>query len=259
MDPGHDIRANVLETALRVQGYLYEEVPFLLRTELVAPATYASLLKAVAGGCTRLNEVAQRAGVEPTAAGKYLTVLRDLALVRREVAFFERAPERSRRGLYGIQDNFILFWFRFILPHQASIEAGQGARVYDEAIFPALDQYMEPIFEEVCREYIRLRWPTRHGMLIRRVGRHWERDWDLDVVAEDARGRLLVGECKWTRAPVGRDALAAFQSRGQSHPLLADRHPQWLYFSRAGFTAGAAAFAARSGIHLLTLRALLAD
>ena len=104
-----------------------------------------------------------------------------------------------------------------------AIEAGQGERVYDEIILPALDGYMGPLFEEVCREYIHLRWAARHGGVIRRVGRHWERDWDLDVGAEDSRGRLLAGECKWTRAPVGRDALAQFQSRAADHVLLAKR------------------------------------
>jgi len=258
MDPRLDMRENLLATALRPQGYLYEEVPFLLRTELMAPATYASLLRAVAGGCTRLNETAQRAGVEPTTAGKYLTVLRDLALVRREVAFFDRAPERSRRGLYIIQDNFVLFWFRFILPNQVAIEAGQGERVYDEIILPTLDGYMGPVFEEVCREYIRLRWAARHRGFIRRVGRHWERDWDLDVVAEDSQGRLLVGECKWTRTPVGRDALAQFQSRAANHALLAKRRPRLLYFSRAGFAQGAIRFALEAGIQLISLRNMLA-
>lgn len=259
MEPRLSLRDNLLAAALRVQGYLYEEVPFLLRSELVAPATYASLLKAVAGGCTRLNEIAQRAGVEPTTAGKYLTVLRDLGLVRREVAFFDRAPERSRRGLHVIQDNFIRFWFRFILPNQAAIEAGQGRRVFDEVILPALDGYMGLIFEQVCREYVHLRWAARHGHLIRRVGRHWERDWELDVVAEDARDRLLVGECKWTRGPLGRDALAAFQSRVESRPWLTEREPELVFFSRSGFQPAASRFAAQARIRLLGLRDLLAD
>jgi uncharacterized protein len=257
MDARLSLRENLLETALRVQGYLYEEVPFLLRTELVAPATYASLLKSVATGCTRLNEIAQRAGVEPTTAGKYLSILRDLALLRREVAFFEPAPERSRRGLHVIQDNFILFWYRFILPNQAAIEAGQGERIYDDVILPALDGYMGPIFEEMCREFVRLRWAACHGTPIRKVGRHWERDFDLDVVAEDTRNRLLVGECKWTRAPIGRDALAAFRSRVINHELFGRRRPQLLYFSRGGFTPGAARFASESRIQLLSLHDLL--
>jgi AAA+ ATPase superfamily predicted ATPase len=256
MDPSLSLRENLLAAALRPQGYLYEEVPFLLRTELMAPATYASLLRAVAGGCTRLNEIAQRAGVEPTTSGKYLSILRDLALVRREVAFFDRAPERSRRGLYVIQDNFVLFWFRFILPNQVAIEAGNGGRVYDEIIVPALDGHMGPVFEEVCREYVRLR-PADRGGLIRRVGRHWERDWDLDVAAEDSRGQLLVGECKWTRCPVGRDALRQFQSRAANHPLLARRRPQLLFFSKAGFTQGAIRFASEAGIQVVNLHDML--
>jgi hypothetical protein len=117
---------------------------------------------------------------------------------------------------------------------------------------------MGPVFEEVCREYIRLRWAARYGGFIRRVGRHWERDWDLDVGAEDSRGRLLAGECKWTRTPVGCDALAQFQSRAANHVLLAKQRPQLLCFSRAGYTQGAIRFASEAGIQLISLRDMLA-
>jgi hypothetical protein len=259
MDPRRGLRENIIETALRMQGYLYEEVPFLLRTELVTPATYASLLRAIAGGARRLNEIAQRAGVEPTTCGKYLAMLRDLGLVRREVAFFERAPERSRRGLYVLGDNFLRFWFRFILPNQAAIEAGQGSLVYDNIIRPALNDYLGPIFEEVCREYVRLRGSGRFGSLIRRIGRHWEGDWDLDVVAEDAAGRLLVGECKWSHRPTGRDSLALFQARVTGRAVLAERSPRLVFFAGAGFRPDALRFAARSNIELVTLRDLFSD
>ncbi len=76
--------------------------------------------------------------------------------------------------------------------------------------------------------------------------------------AEDDRGRLLVGECKWTRAPVERDALAQFQSRAANHPLLAKRQTQLSYFSKAGFIQGAIRFALDAGIQLISLRDMLA-
>ncbi len=77
------------------------------------------------------------------------------------------------------------------------------------------------------------------------------------MAEEDSRGRLLVGESKWTRAPVGRDALAQFQSRAANHELLAKRQPQLVYFSRAGFTQGAIRFASEAGIQLVSLRDML--
>jgi hypothetical protein len=67
----------------------------------------------------------------------------------------------------------------------------------------------------------------------------------------------LIGECKWTRAPVGRDALTRFLSRAANHGLLARRRPQLLYFSKAGFTQGAIRFASEAGIQLIGLREML--
>ena len=153
-NPEATISQNIGEEMLRVQGYLYDEVNFLLRMELKEIKTYTSLLQAIAEGCTRLNEIAQRAGLEATAANRYLSVLRELHLVRREVAVTERAPKRSRKGRYRIADNYLKFWFRFILPNVSFIESGRSKLVYDRLIRPYLNDYMGPVFEEICREYI---------------------------------------------------------------------------------------------------------
>ena len=79
---------------------------------------------------------ATRAGIPATAASRYLTTLRELGLVRRDVPFTERHPEKSKRGLYVVADPFVWFWCRFILPHQSLIQAGQGETVWREFIRP---------------------------------------------------------------------------------------------------------------------------
>ena len=111
---------------LTPQGYLFDEVNFLLRMELREPRTYASVLQAIAGGATRLNEIAQRVGLDRTNVNKYLSVLRELDLVKRETSVTERAPEKSKKGLYKIEDNYVKFWFRFVLPNRSLIEAGNA-------------------------------------------------------------------------------------------------------------------------------------
>ena len=52
-----DVRANVLREILRPEGYLFDEVQFLLRTEMSAPATYNSILHAIARGSERVGDV----------------------------------------------------------------------------------------------------------------------------------------------------------------------------------------------------------
>ena len=219
VDPDHALKPNLLREALRPQEFLYDEVHFLLRTELTRITTYLSVLKAVAGGATRITEIATRAGIPTAAASRHLTTLRELGLVRRDVPLTERHPEKSKRGLYVVADPFVWFWCRFILPHQSLIQAGQGETVWREFIRPQLDTHLGIVFEEVCRQYVLHRWASVHGLTPVRVGRVWAADYDLDVVAELADGRsrsLLVGECKWWKTAVGANVPRDLRVRAAS-------------------------------------------
>ena len=75
---------NLLREVLRPEGYLFDEVQFLLRTELQNPTTYNSILGAVAAGSQRLGDIALAVGVDSPTANKYLHVLRELRIVERE-------------------------------------------------------------------------------------------------------------------------------------------------------------------------------
>ena len=126
-----NMEQHIKQELLTPQGYLFDEVNFLLRLELRDPRTYASLWQAIANGATRLNEISQRVELERTKTNKYLSVLRDLGLVKRITPVTERAPQKSRRGHYKISDNYLRFWFRFVLPNRSLIESGNADLVYN--------------------------------------------------------------------------------------------------------------------------------
>jgi AAA+ ATPase superfamily predicted ATPase len=69
-----DIFANIRQHILDAQtGALYNEPRLLLMEELREPRNYFSILRAIAQGRTRLNEITQSSGVgEPTAVARYL-------------------------------------------------------------------------------------------------------------------------------------------------------------------------------------------
>ena len=137
-DDRRSLRENLLRELLRPEGYLFDEVNFLLRTELTNPATYNSILGAVAGGAERVGDIALWVGVDSTTANKYLHVLRELRLVDREIPVTDPDPLRSRRGTYRVADRFVAFHFRHLQPHLSLVEAGRGASVLERFIEPDL-------------------------------------------------------------------------------------------------------------------------
>ena len=149
-DDGRSLRENLLREVLRPEGYLFDEVAFLLRSELSSPATYNSILAAVARGARKVSDIALSVGVDSTTANRYLTVLRELRLVEREVPITDPDPLRSRRGRYRIADRFIAFHFRHVQPNLSLIHVGRGERVLDEFIEPDLTR----LYDEACVDFV---------------------------------------------------------------------------------------------------------
>ena len=232
------LEQHIRDELLTPQGYLFDEVNFLLRTELREPRTYASLLHAIAGGATRLNEISQRVGIDATSVNKYLSVLRELGLVKRETPITDRAPQKSKKGLYKIADNYVKFWFRFVLPNRSLVESGNAALVYEQMIAPNLSHYMGEIFEDVCRQYVSLYWGEKLKVAPKRVGAHWDSNLEIDVLTENVDESHWFGECKWWKAPVGENILNRLIEKATQVPDRWNQTPRYILFSANGFTEG---------------------
>lgn len=135
-DDSLSLEQNLLRDVLRPEGYLFDEVQFLLRSELSNPTTYNSILAAVARGAEKVGDIALGVGVDSTTANRYLHVLRELRLVEREIPITDPDPLRSRRGRYRIADRFLAFHFRHLQPNLSLVHAGRGEHVLEEFIRP---------------------------------------------------------------------------------------------------------------------------
>lgn len=253
------IEQNIIQELITPQGYLFDEVNFLLRTELREPRTYASILQAVAGGMTRLNELSQRVGLNTTSANKYISVLRELGLVKRIVPLTERAPEKSKKGIYKISDNYVKFWYRFVLPYQSLIESGNSSLVFNQMITPNLSQYMGDIFEDVCRQYVHHYWHEKIEIAPTRVGAHWDSELEIDIVTNNIDESIWFGECKWWKSSVGENVLNQLIEKVEKLSIQFKTDPKYMLFSSSGFTDELTERATNEDVYLFDLDDLYSD
>lgn len=149
------LQENLLRECFRPEGYLFDEVQFLLRSELSNPSTYNSLLAAVARDIDKVGDIALSVGVDSTHANKYLSTLRELRLVDRDVPLTDPDPLRSRKGTYRIADRFLAFHFRHIHPHASLIQAGRGGRVLEEFVEPDFGRLFDDAAVDFVIEHLR--------------------------------------------------------------------------------------------------------
>lgn len=171
-DDARSLEENVLRECLRPEGYLFDEVQFLLRSELSQPATYNSLLSAIARGNDKVGDIALAVGVDTPHANKYLSTLRELSLVEREVPLTDPDPLRSRRGTYRVADRFLAFHFRHLQPHVSLIQAGRGARVLEEFVQPDFERLFDEARVDFVLAHLRSKAGEALGEELVEVGRH---------------------------------------------------------------------------------------
>ena len=183
---------NLLREVLRPEGYLFDEVSFLLRTELNNPATYNSILAAVAGGAEKVGDIGLVVGVDSTTANKYLHVLRELRLVERAIPLTDPNPLRSRRGTYRIADRFVAFHFRHVQPNLSLIQADRGARVLEQVVRPDLERLVDDALVDFVLEHLTREAAYELGAEVLEAGRHAGRVVRALGRLEDGRGVAAV-------------------------------------------------------------------
>ena len=232
----HNLDENIIHLFFEESGRLFEEPVNLMKQELKEPMTYHSIVSAIAGGASKLNEIATRTGLETSGCSNQISSLIALGIVRREVPVTE--PVTSRKTLYCLENSMFLFWYRFVRPNISSISRGVGEQVYRTLVLPQLNDFMGHIFEEICKQYLYL--PDIYSRLpftIGDVGRWWgnnprmKRQEEIDLMSVLDK-QALFGECKWKDEKVGFNVLETLQERGE---LFAYQDKYYYIFSKSGF------------------------
>ncbi|MFC6954971.1 ATP-binding protein [Halorubellus litoreus] len=246
-DTNRALLDNVEQFVLSKGAFLNEEPEFLLRQELREPPTYMAILEAIAGGATRVSEIGNEIDRDASSISRYLQNLTRIALVERETP----VTDPDGRGVYRITDQFLRFWFRYVLPNRATLEQGNTTPVR-RAIENTLSEHTSWTFETVCRQVVRT---AAFPVTCSRVGRWWYGENEIDVAGiNEQTETLLLGECKWTTGEVGHGLLAdleALESDVRWHGT--DRSVVYALFAREGFTSELQeAAASREDLRLFT-------
>ena len=242
---GGTLRDRICSRVLDHRGPLFNDPREVLEAELRTPGVYYSLLEELSTGNKSLGELGSALSRKTTDLQGYLVTLREMRIVRRAVPVTALVDERGHR--YALADDFMRFWFRFVFPFQEELKTGLPPRaLYAAEIAPQLADHVSPTFERLSRE-----WVLRTGRATK-VGEWWGNSLNelrregtrtseqVDVVGVRRSAVSLIGECKWTRSPLGIDVLYDVETYKipamQQAKLRLARDLVIALFSKSGFS-----------------------
>ncbi|MCL1982518.1 MAG: ATP-binding protein [Clostridiales bacterium] len=234
-DSRKSLEQNIIDNFFDPASYLFEEPSNLLKQELREPQVYNGIISAIAGGSSRLNEIATKTSLETAACSKYLASLISLGIVKKELPI---QGTNAKKTIYRLADNMFRFWYRFVPQYISQIQSHAGKKVYD-SVAPHISTYMGEVFEDICKQYLwRENLAERLPFYFRDAGRWWgtnprkKQEEEIDIIAIDD-SQAIFCECKWRNEAVGRTVLDGLIEKSQ---MFNYRVKYYILFSKSGFT-----------------------
>ncbi len=230
-DQGASVGANLGRLVCEPGGRLLTEGQLVLATEGDLGDLGQLVLRAIAAGRTRHNEIADAVRAEPA---RVLERLVELRLVERMVPVTEN-PARTRRRLYRIADNFLAFWLGLLDRHRSAIERGLGQQVLP-ILQRQLDDHMGDPWEAAFRDHlVRMAAAGQLGDGIVDIGRWWRDSPPVEIdavaLAGERRTATLVGEAKWSRRVDGERVRRDLERKAEALPRI-DASPRYAVCAR---------------------------
>lgn len=245
-DDNRTLREQIKDSILSKNGFLYEEPNFLLRSESMTAVNYFSILKTIADGNHKIGKIASVLGLESSSLTPYLSTLSELGFIEKRIPITEKNPEKSRKGLYFIADNFIRFWFRYVYPYKGELELDNMQIVLDEMDKDFEEKFVAFVYEDVCRMiFTDLCKEKKIEFVPSRIGSYWlndiEGDTEIDVMSVDNQNKkIFVGECKYHKKPVDASIYFDLKEKVLKAKEIQKIYPKYgvIYgiFSKSGFT-----------------------
>jgi len=200
MEAGATTKDKMLEYVTRPDSPFLSEGRDLLISEFGKDyGTYFSILQLIASGKTSQTEIDS---IIQKNTGTYLANLEtEYSIIKKNRPIFSKPESRNIR--WTLNDNFLLFWFRFIYPSQSMIELGKLNKLL-EYIKSGYDQYSGLILERYFENKI------AEDESVTNIGKNWDRKGtnEIDLVALDIVNKTaIIAEIKRNKNKINLSEL----------------------------------------------------
>ncbi len=233
-NPKETLRKNVIRIILDDKGPMHREAQRFLKTSLRELPFYSTILSVLAEDEPKLNYLYTRTGFSRAKISVYIKNLMQIDVATKIFSYEPEKRDTIQKGLYGITDAFIQFWYKLIYPKMSELSLMESGQFYDKFLKQQLDKLAEKTYIKVCQEFMQLMNQYNHlpakfgnfGSLYGKMGY-------IPIIANTAEDELLVGWCKWSSQPMG---MPEFESFLQDIEQTGKEADYYYLFSKEGFT-----------------------
>jgi len=196
---------------------------------------YHMLLSLVALGVNHEHEAFKKAKVGRDRGEEAMDYLEKKSLLKFDLSVEEPLKEsdgKSDRVLFELP--FMRFWFAVISPHYKSISAGDFSE-FEQKWHTLRDNFSILLSNLLVLELVKQSVAEKFADdPIVSIGSYYDKHVQIEILAKRKSGKMLAGECKYSKEPAKINMLNSLKEKCQKAELDID---DYVLFSKNGFTS----------------------
>ncbi len=220
----------------------FSETEALITPEYLLRTPYREMLVAIARGDGRISNVFRRAHVGEGVGERILEELQQLGIVvfenSRQAPLREHPKHLLKKHLrsYRIEPKvrfvkpFYRFWFGFVAPYREALLNKQGY-AFTENFAQHRENAYSLLFEQLSNLLLADCFRTKDPIVSQ--GSFWDHHSEFDLLSVTQKGKILLGECKYTSRSVTKKELTKLKDKASQSGIKVDTY---VLFSKSGFS-----------------------
>ena len=224
-----DINILIEKLILNKYRYLRNDIGQLTK----ADNQYHSILTGLALGDRRTNSAFRRANIDFDNGIDIVDDLCGLDVLKLEKSLqsFSKLENKyvvSEKLLFTAQ--FVRFWFAFISPIFKGIRDGEYEEFFKN-YNNRKSEFTNLVFEELSHELLKLTFKDDN---ITKIGRYWDDDVEIDLLAKTKSGKVIAGICKYTNSKIKKSELTKLKKMCEDVKIDVDI---FVIFAKKGYSS----------------------
>jgi AAA+ ATPase superfamily predicted ATPase len=201
---------------------LAREVQRIFYSQFRESETYARIVMLLRDATCTFDEISRRLGIRSGGGLKlYLQNLQDAEIIRSFVPF-NRGP-RSKLRKYGLADEFLHFYFRFVEPNVTTIAESRSGRLFERFTRDAFHPWLGFAFERFCVKHAaHLAYVMGFDQDVLTASPYFEKGtegYQIDLVYRRSDKVITICEVKYHDRPVGTKVIPEVERKCSLLPL----------------------------------------
>lgn len=200
IDKKMSLEENIIRNVCNPSSRLHHFGSWTVESQLRETSVYNTILSALAAGKYKLNELHQHTGFSRAKISVYIKNLMELGILEKDFSVDTEGRDNLQKGLYGISNHYVDFTYQFLFGKEEILAELGAQEYYKRFIQPKMRSFTQKTFTDICREYIEAE--NRKNALpfaVKNIGKWTGKVGSIDIVAQDAQGRTIIGLCNWEK------------------------------------------------------------